>query len=73
MTKMTTGDHPEMKLVNPGAAAVDIGSTMHTAAANPDICDVPVCTFGTFTQDLHDLAQWRDEARRDPFTYIEGF
>lgn len=24
MTKMTTGGHPDMKLINPGAAAVDI-------------------------------------------------
>ena len=58
MTKTTTGGHPEMKLVNPGAAAVDIGSTMHVAAVNPDICDGPVRAFGTFTQDLHDLAAW---------------
>ena len=27
MTKAKTGGHPEMKLVNPGAAAVDIGLT----------------------------------------------
>ena len=47
-----------MKLVNSGAAAVDIGSTMHMAAVNPDISDTPVRAFGTFTQDLHDLAEW---------------
>jgi transposase len=58
MTKMTTGCHPEIKLVSPGAAAVDIGSTMHMAAVNPDICDAHVRAFSTFTQDLHDLATW---------------
>jgi hypothetical protein len=42
MTRTTTGGHPDMKLVNPGAAAVDIGSTIHMAAVNPDICDAPV-------------------------------
>ena len=58
MTRTTTGGYPDMKLVNSGAAAVDIGSTMHVAAVNPDICDTPVRAFGTFTQDLHDLAEW---------------
>lgn len=58
MTKSATGGHPELKMVNPAAAAIDIGSTMHMAAVNPDACDTPVRAFGTFTQDLHDLADW---------------
>lgn len=58
MTKTMTGGHPELKMVNPRAAAIDIGSTMHVAAVNPDACDTPVRAFGTFTQDLHDLADW---------------
>lgn len=36
MTKPKTGDHPDLKMVNPQAAAIDIGSTMHMAAVNPD-------------------------------------
>ncbi len=59
MTKITTGgQQPGMKMVNSHAAAVDIGSTMHMAAVNPDTCETPVRAFGTFTQDLHDLATW---------------
>jgi transposase InsO family protein len=58
MTKTVTGGHPELKMVNPTAAAIDIGSTMHMAAVNPDACDTSVRAFGTFTQDLHDLADW---------------
>ena len=58
MTKIKTGGHPDMQLVNPGAAAVDIGSKMHMAAVNPHICDISVRAFGTFTQDLHELAEW---------------
>ena len=58
MTKIATGGHPDLKMVNPAAAAIDIGSTMHMAAVNPDVCDTPVRAFGTFTQDLHDLADW---------------
>jgi transposase len=58
MTKIVTGGHPDLKMVNPTAAAIDIGSTMHMAAVNPDACDTPVRAFGTFTQNLHDLADW---------------
>jgi len=58
MPKRTTGDRPELKRINLGAAAIDIGSKMHMAAVNPASTDVPVRSFGTFTQDLHDLADW---------------
>jgi transposase len=58
MMKTTTGGHPDLKLVNPRAAAIDIGSTMHMAAVNPDSDNMPVRAFGTFTQDLHNLAEW---------------
>lgn len=56
--KTTSGDQPTLKMVNPGAAAIDIGSTVHMAAVNPDSDDMPVRAFGTFTQNLHDLAKW---------------
>ena len=58
MTNPTTGGHPDLKMVNSNAAAIDIGSTMHMAAVHPDACDMPVRAFGTFTQDLHALAAW---------------
>ena len=58
MTKIATGGHPDLKMVNPAAAEIDIGSTMHMAAVSPAACETPVRAFGTFTQDLHDLADW---------------
>lgn len=58
MPKRTTGDRPELKPVNVAAAAIDIGSKMHMAAVNPACTDVPVRSFGTFTQGRHDLADW---------------
>src|SRR5437764_2255440 len=58
MPDAITGDCPELKPVNIGAAAIDIGSKMHVAAVNPTCTDVPVRAFGTFTQDLHDMADW---------------
>lgn len=45
-------------MVNPFAASVDIGATMHMAAVNPESCVTPARAFGTFTQDLRDLAAW---------------
>ena len=47
-----------LSMVNPGAVAVDIGSTMHMAAVNPNVSDDPVRSFGTFTGDLHAMARW---------------
>lgn len=47
-----------LPMVNPRAAAIDIGSTMHMAAINPNADDNPVRAFGTFTGDLHDMARW---------------
>ena len=58
MKKSSARGQPDLKMVNPGAAAIDIGSTMHMAAVNPDSDDMPVRAFGTFTQDLNDLAEW---------------
>ncbi|MGY4302153.1 transposase [Bradyrhizobium sp. i1.4.4] len=58
MPRTTTDNRPELKPVNSGAAAIDIGSKMHMAAVNPASVDIPVRTFGTFTSDLHDLADW---------------
>ena len=44
--------------MNIGTSAVDIGSREHMAAVNPDMTDAPVRAFGTFTHDLHELADW---------------
>lgn len=48
----------EFALVHPNAAAIDIGATMHMAAVGPDCDAEPVRGFGTFTGDLHRLADW---------------
>ena len=58
MPKKATRNRPELRPVNVGAAAIDIGSKMHMAAVDPTCTDVPVRAFGTFTQDLHDLVDW---------------
>ncbi len=58
MARKMTFPQPTLKPMNGNAAALDIGSTMHMAAVNPEHSDEPIRTFGTFTHDLHDLADW---------------
>ena len=48
----------EMSPVHAHAAAVDIGATLHVAAVGPGCDPEPVRSFGTFTADLHRMADW---------------
>jgi transposase len=48
----------EISPVHANAAAIDIGATVHVAAVGPDRDPDPVRSFGTFTADLHRLADW---------------
>jgi len=50
-----------MPMVNPNAAAIDVGATMHMAAIGADRAPEPVRSFGTFTADLHRLVDWFTE------------
>ena len=52
-----------MSPIHPDAAAIDIGAKMHVAAVGPDRDPEPVRTFGTFTGDLHRLADWFERVR----------
>jgi hypothetical protein len=52
------GRRREFALVHPDAAATGTGATMHMAAAGPDCDPEPVRSFGTFTGDVHRLADW---------------
>ena len=56
--RSTVKDRREMPAVHPDAAAIDVGATMHVVAVPPDRDPEPVRTFGTFTADLHRLADW---------------
>ena len=48
----------DFSTVNPAAAAIDIGATIHVAAVGPNRDKEPVHTFRTFTDDLYRLADW---------------
>jgi transposase len=61
MKRIRTKGVDAISMINPNAAAIDIGSTMHMAAINPKAGDNPVREFGTFTDDLHAMASWFKE------------
>lgn len=48
----------DLVIVNPHAAGIDAGSEQHFVSVPEDRADEPVRAFGTFTADLHALADW---------------
>jgi transposase len=51
----------ELSTIHPFAAGIDIGSTSHVVDVPRDRDESPVRTFGTFSGDLHRLAEWLSE------------
>ncbi len=52
-------------VVNPNAAGIDIGDTVHAVAVPADRAQLPVRTFGTMSCDLDQIADWLQECRID--------
>jgi transposase len=48
----------DLIIVNPDAAGIDAGSEEHWVSVPEDRDEQPVRAFGTFTEDLHALADW---------------
>ena len=48
----------QFEVVHPNAAGIDAGAEHHVVSVAEDRADTPVRTFGTFTADLHALAEW---------------
>jgi len=53
--------NPSFPVLNPDAAGIDLGSKEHWVAVAPERTDRPVCSFGTFTEDLEAMADWLKE------------
>src|SRR5690349_6685979 len=49
---------PKLRVHNPGAAGLDIGAAEIWACVPAESDAQPVRAFGTFTRDLHALADW---------------
>lgn len=47
-----------LPIVNARAAGIDIGARIQVAAVPPELCDDPVRTFGSFTADIEQMANW---------------
>ncbi len=54
-----------MPLVNPNAAGIDIGDSLHAVAVPPDRGEVCVREFGAFTEDLEKIATWLKQCKVD--------
>jgi len=59
---LTQGD---FQLVHPNAAGIDVASEMHFVAVPAGRDQQPVRKFGSFTQDLHELARWLKKCQID--------
>ncbi|MCK9821633.1 IS110 family transposase [Komagataeibacter oboediens] len=58
MPRKSAKASPELGRHIHGAAAIDIGSRMHMVTVSPETAKNPIRSFGTFTSDLHTLAEW---------------
>jgi transposase len=56
--KLKEKKEPELPVLNPNAAGIDIGATEIYVAVRPGRDPEPVRCFPTFTEDLHRIADW---------------
>ena len=64
MTRKTTRTRKKkavasQRQLNPNAAGIDLGATVHYVAVPHERDPQPVRHFGTLTEDLEDLADWQ--------------
>ena len=59
---LTQGD---FQVVHPNSAGIDVASQMHYVAVPPSRDPQPVRKFGSFTQDLHEIAKWLQKCKID--------
>jgi len=52
-----------LEVLRPHAAGIDVGNAEHYVAVPPGRSDPSVQTFGSFTADLHRMAQWLQACR----------
>ena len=50
-----------LSIINPHAAGIDIGDTIHAVAVPPGASEEPVRIFGTMTCDLTQISEWLKE------------
>ena len=55
----------EFRLVHPNAAGIDIAKDVHYVSVPASRDEMPVRHFGSYTEDLHKLAQWLKQCKID--------
>jgi len=55
----------KLRVLNPNAAGIDVASEVHYVAVPSDRCEEPVRSFGSFTDDIHELARWLIDCKVD--------
>jgi len=58
MAKSGNSPGDGLPVINPAAAAIDVGSRFHVVAVPPGMCHEPVQTFQAFTGDLQRMGSW---------------
>ena len=58
LSRRLYSDHPGLEVVHPHAAGMDVGNQSHYVAVPPGCDPQPVREFGSWTADLHRLADW---------------
>ena len=56
--KALQGEGPELEVVHPNAAGIDVGNESHFVGIKPGLCEQPVQEFGSWTADLRRMAEW---------------
>ena len=49
---------PELEIVHPNAAGIDVGNESHFVGIKAGLCEQPVQEFGSWTADLKRMVQW---------------
>jgi transposase len=54
-----------IRILRPNAAGIDVASEVHYVAVPPDRCSEPVKRFGSFTEDIHEVAKFLKQCQID--------
>jgi transposase len=52
-----------IRLLRPNAAGIDVASEVHYVAVPADRCSEPVRKFGSFTEDIHEIAKFLKQCK----------
>jgi transposase len=55
----------EFQVLYPNAAGIDISSKEHYVAVSPEVDEIPIRAFGSFTEDLKNIVKWLKECDVD--------